>query len=77
MLGTFAPVRATYSDAFNWGYGSICGYDWTVGSFLLEEKLFLKQIMGHHHHDSDSGMIQQHIDVKEMWAVYEVGTHLV
>ena len=70
MLGKFATLQSCYSDASNWGFGGLYSYDWIAGSFYTEDNEVLKGSLGHHFMICDKKLIEEHINVKEMWAVY-------
>ena len=47
MLGKFAALQLSYSDASNWGFGSLYGYDWVVRSFHKGDEAVLDRMMDH------------------------------
>lgn len=70
ILGSFIPTRAVYSDASSWGLAATYGNDWLVGSFKGSDSKKLEVYVGHH--IAATSISQgEHINLKEMGAVFE------
>lgn len=70
ILGRSVQTMSVYSDASGWGLAAIHGEDWIVGCFKGKDRQALGEYVGHHETGTDinSG---EHINIKEMGAVYE------
>ena len=69
ILGIHAPIFSVYTDASNFGFGAIFGLDWCTGAFMEDHHLELASKLQAHIARSDYNCANEHINVKEMWAV--------
>ena len=70
IIGKFVATKAVYSDASSWGLAASFGEDWLVGCFGEGDKRILGSYVGHHMVGTDIEC-GEHINVKEMGAVFE------
>ena len=69
ILGKFAAIYSTYSDASKWGFGALHGGDWLAGNFM-EKDNDTRGYLGHHYVEPEARVRLEHINVQEMWAAY-------
>lgn len=76
MIGGFSPILAVYSDSSNWGFGVTHQNNWLVGSFKELDDRSLAICACHHHISPNKGLGVSHINIKEMWGVFEAAVRL-
>lgn len=70
ILGNKATVFSNYSDASSFSYAAHCGSDWCIGSFSPTLAKYYETVMSHHYDVNQDTTLKDHINVKEMAAVF-------